>query len=61
MNYVAPARRPYIHHNTLTTNYLRNNYQSSTIPKMAKELGIPAQSLKALARREGLKKEKSLF
>lgn len=58
--YPAP-RRDYVHHTTATVKHIRQNYRDYTIPQIAAQLGIDASKIKALARREGIKKRKSLF
>ncbi len=61
MTPAATLPRSYVHHSVKTVNYLRKNYPNCTMKQMATDLGIEVAKLKALARREGLEKRKSLF
>lgn len=53
--------REYIHHSARTVSYLKSNYSNYTMRQMSTHLGIDSAKIKALARREGLKKRKSLL
>lgn len=54
-------RREYVHHSSTTINYIKRNYDNYTIPEMAQQLGMDPDKIRALARREGIKKKKSHF
>jgi hypothetical protein len=53
--------RPYTQHTTATVRHIRQHYPRQTMPEIAAEINIPVQKLKALAQREGIRKNRLTY